>query len=376
MGPTVTLTVGVVASSLLAAVVLVLVARQRSRGERWRALAAVTAAVAVLGLGSLVTYSVVRPGLHSPLFALIHAAYLALVIGIPTLGVALGLALAAGLLPRRRHLLALGLSMVLWAPIGWYGTHVAPFWLKVERVEVEVPDERAGNDSVRIAVLADLQSNQVGPYEHRVVDRLLAEKPDLILLTGDWFQGDDVQFAATRAEMTALLGRLKAPGGVFAVRGDVDQGDKLDLLVEGTGVRILDNEIAHVEVGDRRLAVLGNWLLWAGVPAVAGRDELRRTPSDEIRVAFAHRPDVAFGFPTDGDVDLVVAGHTHGGQVALPILGPPEDFSNVPRSVGAGGLHSMNGNPIYVSVGVGMERIQAPQVRLGTRPTIGIVTLR
>ena len=74
-------------------------------------------------------------------------------------------------------------------------------------------------------------------------------------------------------------------------------------------------------------------------------------------------------------VDLTVAGHTHGGQIALPFLGPPVTLSDLPRSVGAGGLHEVDGNPIYVSTGIGLERGSAPQVRFLTQPSFGIIDI-
>jgi predicted MPP superfamily phosphohydrolase len=70
-----------------------------------------------------------------------------------------------------------------------------------------------------------------------------------------------------------------------------------------------------------------------------------------------------------------VAGHTHGGQVVVPGFGPLMTMSEVPRDVARGGLHWIDGNPIYVSPGVGMERRQAPQVRLFARPSVGVLEL-
>jgi uncharacterized protein len=71
-----------------------------------------------------------------------------------------------------------------------------------------------------------------------------------------------------------------------------------------------------------------------------------------------------------------VAGHTHGGQVQLPIVGPPSIASRVPREVGAGGLHELDGRRIYVSRGVGVERGQAPLLRFGAVPEVSLITLR
>ncbi len=74
-------------------------------------------------------------------------------------------------------------------------------------------------------------------------------------------------------------------------------------------------------------------------------------------------------------MDLTVAGHTHGGQVVVPGLGPLLTLSDVPRDVARGGLHEVDGNPVYVSPGVGLERGRAPQVRLFNRPAVAVLTL-
>jgi predicted MPP superfamily phosphohydrolase len=73
---------------------------------------------------------------------------------------------------------------------------------------------------------------------------------------------------------------------------------------------------------------------------------------------------------------LTLSGHTHGGQLQLPLVGPLTTASNVPRDVAAGGLHSLDGRRLYVSRGIGVERDQAPRLRFGAPPEISIVTLR
>jgi predicted MPP superfamily phosphohydrolase len=72
---------------------------------------------------------------------------------------------------------------------------------------------------------------------------------------------------------------------------------------------------------------------------------------------------------------LLVAGHTHGGQVQIPFFGPPITLSRVPRSVAAGGFHSLDGRAIYVSRGIGNERGWAPRVRFLAPPEVSLLTL-
>jgi len=79
---------------------------------------------------------------------------------------------------------------------------------------------------------------------------------------------------------------------------------------------------------------------------------------------------------TPSRIDLVVAGHTHGGQVQLPLVAPLLRVSRVPPSVAAGGLHHLDGRRIYVSRGVGHERGQAPRIRFLCPPEISLLTLK
>ena len=95
----------------------------------------------------------------------------------------------------------------------------------------------------------------------------------------------------------------------------------------------------------------------------------------DVRVLLAHRPDAVLNLRRGTRIDLTLAGHTHGGQVQLPGVGPLTIASRVPREVGAGGLHLLGGRRIYVSRGVGVERGQAPRLRLGAVPEVSLLTL-
>ncbi len=89
-----------------------------------------------------------------------------------------------------------------------------------------------------------------------------------------------------------------------------------------------------------------------------------------------HRPDPLWTPGTDSRIDLLVSGHTHGGQVSVPFFGPPITLSSVPRDVAAGGLHVVDGRRIYVSRGVGLERGTAPRIRFRVPPEVSLLTLK
>jgi predicted MPP superfamily phosphohydrolase len=129
-------------------------------------------------------------------------------------------------------------------------------------------------------------------------------------------------------------------------------------------------------VRDRVITIGGATLYHPDGRPDALRDELEARPGDrDIRILLTHRPDAVLNLPSPSRTDLVVAGHTHGGQVALPFFGPVMTLTEVPRDVAAGGLFDLGGRHILVGRGVGRERFQAPPVRLGVPPNIPIVRL-
>lgn len=360
------LTIVAVAAGLLVAGTVVWGARA---GRIGRAAGLVLVAAAVGAVGTFV-WLVTQPLVA---FHLVHLAYLVGVVTVPMAAVGCIVGALVGS-EGRRALLGVGALGVLPALVGLHATHVAPFDLREDQVELPVAPERRVAEPVRVGVLSDLQLTTVTGYEEDAIERLLAAEPDVILIAGDFHQGDRGEFEATLPRYRELLTSLDAPGGVYGVRGDVD-GAELDVLLEGTGVRLLDDEVERIEL-DQGAIVLGGVRLDRSSPSArAVLDDLAASPADELAILLAHRPDPVLDLPPDSRIDLTVAGHTHGGQVALPVLGPITVLSAVGRDVGAGGLHEVAGNPIYVSTGIGLERGGAPQVRILTRPSYGVVDL-
>ncbi len=342
-------------------------------------------------------------------FTLIHVAYVVGTVGVPLAG---GIVLVGARgRPRPRVVTVVCVLALAAVPVGVYATYVEPFWLRVDRVELAVPamlavgeagtadgvvgvggvdgvdgvdgaegaDGVGGDDGrIRIGVLADLQTTGVGDYERDAVERLLGFGPDVVVLPGDLYQFDAAVFAERAPGFAGLIERIvgEVPH-VYLVSGNTDTVAGLRRIVGGTGARVLDNEIDTFEVRDVPVRVGGTTLF--GDDAAARRMAARLVGPDRddrgrVRILIGHKPD-AIELVRTTPVDLAIAGHTHGGQVSLPFFGPPLTLSNVPRHIAAGGLHELHGTPIYVSTGVGRERGNAPQLRLGVRPSIGIIDL-
>lgn len=313
-------------------------------------------------------------------FDAMSVVYLDVVVALPLIALAL---LVGGLVGRRWGLPRLGrlasilaVLVLVAAPLaGFYATHIEPYAVSVDRASLALPDERSGDEVLRVGVITDLQTTEIGDYERRAVRLLQEERPDIVFVCGDLFQGTPSQFAANREALRDLFTGIDAPGGVYVVQGDTDDGPTLAQLFEGTSVTYLWNQVVDTQVGDRtvRIAGLG---LGRGREGRAALAELDTAPPSTVRLALTHRPDWITEVPrTPGAVDLMVAGHTHGGQIQLPLVGPLMTLTDVPRDVAAGGLHTLDGTPIYVSHGVGHEQQGAPQIRFLAPPDVGLIEL-
>ena len=316
-------------------------------------------------------------------FGMLHLGYLVLVVSLPLIGLTLlwasrrrGDAPPLRALTRSVRLLAIGVCPL--ALVGLYATWIEPLRLQTETARVGVPSERAGAATIRVGVLADIQTPHVTEYERGAIERLMGLSPDLILLPGDLFQNDGKHsFDDEQPALHDLLGRLSAPGGVYIVLGDVDREEPIKRVIAGTGVKLLVNDIARTTVRDRTVTIGGTELDFRSAAAQAMIHQLEREPDQsDLRLLVSHRPDAALDLPAGSRIDLVVAGHTHGGQVVIPGFGPPMTLTGVPRAVAAGGLHELGGGRrIYVSRGVGLERGQAPRIRFLCPPEVSLLEI-
>jgi hypothetical protein len=240
---------------------------------------------------------------------------------------------------------------------------IEPTWLEVSHhrirsAKIEHP--------IRIVVLADLQTDQIGEYERDAIRRALQQKPDLLLLAGDYIQAGGTQRQELCGQLNAFLRQLDlpGPGRTFAVQGNIDGPDWAGMF-RGTPVAAVSSTETF-EVSGIRLTCL------------ARRDSYDRTlqidaPQPErFHLVLGHSPNFALGRI---EADLLVAGHTHGGQVRLPLVGPLITLSAVPRSWAAGLTDLPDGGRLLVSRGVGMERSGAPRLRFLCRPELVVIDL-
>ena len=338
----------------------------RGVGTGWVVLGA-----AGVGMGCTMAFAAVALLFTGPdHFMVVHVVYLVCVVGLPLAG---AIVLAFGR-PCPLVIATLCIVSLTAIPVGIYATHVEPFWLRVDSVQLAVGGI---DEDIRIGVVADLQTTSIGDYENEAIDRLISLEPDIVVFPGDLHQIEAGFFDERAPQFTPLIRRLAdAVPVVYLVNGHSDTVVELHQITHGTGAKVLDNEIATLELKGNVIHIGGVSLLGRDYEPAAKRAAERLADDDlpGVRILLAHEPD-AIKLLEGRTVDLLISGHTHGGQVSIPLFGPLVTASSVPRHVGAGGLHELHGTPVYVSTGVGRERGNAPQVRFGVRPSIGIIDL-
>lgn len=341
----------------------------------------VRVAFATIALGAIFVFKMALMVAGVNIFGMMNLVYLDGVVVLPLAGLAVLLASRRrpGRAPWRettRPVKALAFGSLLAVPLGVYGTYVEPYRLRVETATVTLRAEREVAEPFTVGLLADLQFDRVTEYEASAIDRLVAMQPDLICLSGDLFQGPGDEFRARMTDVQELLRQLSAPAGVFAVLGNVDYPELTRRAYEGAGIRLLADEVITVTV--RGTPVMIGGVSWRCTSAAAVNTMLSLESGPDVtvpRLLLTHAPDALVMRSAPSRIDLALAGHTHGGQIRVPGLGPLLTASHAPRAVGAGGLHVLNGIQVYVSRGVGCERGQAPRVRLFCPPEITLLTV-
>jgi predicted MPP superfamily phosphohydrolase len=223
-------------------------------------------------------------------------------------------------------------------------------------------------DGYRILHLTDLHVGSFDGVERarEWIRRANGERFDLALVTGDlvtsgtWFYED----------VARVLGEISSPDGVFVSLGNHDQWDSEGLVEKlvSRGTRVLRNEVAVIERGRARLLIAGLDDRFAGRADLGAT--LARRPFEGYTILMSHYPDY-FETATAFGVELVLSGHTHGGQIGLPWLAELLNVATLTGQRGRG-LVEHEGSALFVNAGLGTT---GPPMRLGIAPEIAVLEL-
>jgi len=248
-----------------------------------------------------------------------------------------------------------------------FAVGVDAFLVEPQRIEVthSIIYSSKLDQHIKVAVLADIQTDNPGAYEARVLALTEAENPDLVLLSGDYLQiWDQEKYDAAVIDLNKIFidAGLEPSLGIYAVRGNVDHTE-WNLIFNDLDVYTFSNT-ESLDIGALTLTGV-SWL-------DSEKPDLVIPGSQKFHLVMGHSPNFSLG---EINADLLLAGHTHGGQVQLPGIGPLLTLSLVPRSWASGLTEISPDRYLLVSRGIGLERGNAPRLRFNCRPELVILDL-
>jgi len=272
-----------------------------------------------------------------------------------------------GLRPRkmtRRHFLTgslAALGVTFFADTLWY----EPRSLAVEHLQIQAGSTGRG---LRLVQISDLHLKQFSSFHLRISATIDNLKPDVILLTGDYLEEQ-----RNIRGVLDFLKSLRAPQGIYAVQGNWEywsrlEGENLRRHFAGVGVHLLIDERADIDSDGRSISILG--LDYPSSAAQLHKLQAQLAP-DRFNIMLSHVPAFAHE-DLHESVNLVLCGHTHGGQVRLPRLPPLYLPLYTGRFVAGHYTVGPHHTPLYVNRGLGTSVLP---MRFLCRPEITLIEL-
>jgi len=251
-----------------------------------------------------------------------------------------------------------------------------PFRLSLTRLTLKSPKLR-GAPPLRIMHLSDLHIERLTRRERKVLKWLDELHPDLIVYTGDLLNYSYLDDDQARADCREFLSQLHAPLGVYAITGTplIDRPDVARAIYPAVpNVRLLTNEAIEVE-GYPQVQIIG--LTCTHDPTLDApklAHARSAVPHDKFAVLLYHAPDL-MPEAVQAGIDLYLCGHTHGGQIRLPLYGAVVTSSLYGKRYEMG-QYTEQTTTLYVSRGLGLEGKGAPRMRFFCPPEVELIELR
>jgi len=268
----------------------------------------------------------------------------------------------------RKDWLAWSLVSSLWM-VGVYSLLLEPQQLHLIKRTVHIPKLPKRYQGLRIMHITDVQTDGIAYREKKVIRLLKQTKPHLILLTGDYL---NLISPAKLKEMQRWFAKMKAPLGVIGVNGDHNLDIHHKEMWRGTSIKNISGTSYFLNKNGYRI-------FFAGVDRLAPYRKRKvppppnSHPKADLNIMLAHSPD-SWKTARRKGYDLLLSGHTHGGQIVLPLLGPLVTLTHLGPKY-ARGLFYKQPTWLHVSSGMGYEGNKTPRIRFLCPPEIVLLTL-
>jgi predicted MPP superfamily phosphohydrolase len=248
---------------------------------------------------------------------------------------------------------------------------VEPHGFKVTHHTFAPPGLGAGWDGATIAQISDVHVGRWSDFDdaRRIVEMTNDLNPDIVALTGDYVS----RASAITSALVEVFRDLRAKEK-YAVLGNHDywtDAPRVAASLESAGIPLLTNQHALLRRGGDVLCLAGVNDSWSVDPPPDALAALQGVPEDVPRIVMSHNPDYAEVVPSGVRIDLMLCGHTHGGQVRLPLLGPL--ILPIQHRKYAEGWVQGPHCPVFISRGLGMVTVP---VRFHCPPELPLITLR
>lgn len=256
-----------------------------------------------------------------------------------------------------------------------YSTELEMNWIEVTNLTLKLRRLDPAFKGLRLAQVSDFHVGRWMNQDRldRILDLALAEQPDYFILTGDYVERlpHDMSSEESIAILGSSISRLPAFCPTIAILGNHDHGVsawRVQRSLVEAGVVVLRNSFTTIRRGNSELHI-------AGVDDVRRRMDrldkvLRDLPKSGAAILLAHEPDFADTTAATGRFDAQISGHSHGGQIVFPFIGPP--FLPYLGQKYPSGLYNVYDMYLYTNRGVGVTTVNA---RFNCRPEITIFTL-
>jgi len=274
----------------------------------------------------------------------------------------------------RIRIALLGILLFILGCFVW-GFFIEPNRLVVHQATIQIDNWPKELDGLRIAMIGDIHSGGRFINDNKlrkIVELTNQQNPDLIVLLGDYMSPNSWHSHRVEPEVTAAaMKNLRAPLGIYAILGNHDwwyNGEKVRRAFQDEGIPVLDNEVAEIKWRDKSFWLAGLADLWTRPQHIS--ETVTKVPPGASVIALTHNPDIFPNLPRS--VPLLLAAHTHGGQVNLPLIGTPIVPSRFGPKYTVGHIFE-NDHHMYVTSGIGTSIIP---IRFRVTPEIVILTVK
>jgi predicted MPP superfamily phosphohydrolase len=276
---------------------------------------------------------------------------------------------------KKRIRVVLAAIPLLLGSIAFWAFLIEPNRLVTHPETIQIANWPQDINGLKVAVISDIHVG--GPFIdekrlHLIVERTNQLQPDLIVILGDYMSGNSWHGHRVEPEEFApMLKDLRAPLGVYSILGNHDwwyNGRKVRQALEDNGIKVLENEVVQLKGRGASFWLVGLADYWTRPQQI--QETIAKVPEGATIIALTHNPDIFPRLPLR--VPLLLAGHTHGGQVNFPIIGRPIEPSKFGQRYAAGHVFE-NGHHLFVTTGIGTSILP---VRFRVTPEIVLLTLK